>query len=231
MVAAIRLYLEHPAFLQHHKPFSISSGRRTICPSQTFYFGLSARGYVYFLVKQYCLCQGSFPIEMVSNKTIGYHGLCQIFAPIRHSGHNSGAIALMQQVVADVGLLHALFFSVCVRHKAAGQEITNRSENEMLACQFQSVKYVQSRLGNPETECHDSTVFVVALLAYSGEVTWKDSLELGPTQGPLKSLQFLDLYGSMIGREGCHHDAFHRMLKIRGGLSHIKLPGFAQGLS
>ena len=138
----------------------------------------------------------------------------------------------MQQIVSDVGLFHGFVFSQLVRNKASEREITQKSEYQMLACYSQAVKYVNSRLGNPETECDDSTILAVLLLAYSGKVNPTEDLGAGPTQGPLKSLQLLDLYGGPIDTEPTHELGLARMLELRGGIARKQMiPGLAQMLS
>ena len=160
-----------------------------------------------------------------------YCVLDQTMCPGKQSGLNKTAVALMQQVVADTGLLHSFLFSQLVRNKASLRQVARKTEFYVLGCSAQAVQYINNRLGDPQTACDDATILAVLLLAYNGNVNATKEQAAGPTQGPLKSLQLLDLYGGMINTETTHEQGLGRMIELRGGVSQMKMPGLAQMLS
>ena len=137
----------------------------------------------------------------------------------------------MQQLVSDPGLLHGFIFAQLVRNKATDRPVSDKAGYQMLAAYQQTVNYINSRLGNPLTECDDATIMAVLLLAYSGTVHPTDDIGTGPTQGPLKSLQLLDLYGGPIDPEQTHERGLGKMVELRGGVYPIQMPGLKQMLS
>ena len=157
----------------------------------------------------------------------------QTFLPSKQSGLNQPAVFLMQQIVSDIGLLHSWLFSQLVRNKATHRQVTNGTDYHLLACSAQAVQNINFRLGDAQTGWDDSTILAVASLAYSGKVNVTKDLGTvpTPTQGPLRALQMLDLYGNMIETEDAHEQGLARMIQLRGGINQIKLPGLAMILS
>ena len=155
----------------------------------------------------------------------------QTFLPSKQSGLNKAAAALMQQVVENHGLLHAFIFAQLVRNQATQQHLTKHAEYYMLACHDQAVRFVNSRLLDADTQCDDTNILAVLALAYSGKVNSRKEVGTGPSQGPLKSLQLLDLYGGTIDAVPAHELGIAKMVQLRGGPKSIRLSGLAQMLS
>jgi hypothetical protein len=155
----------------------------------------------------------------------------QTMLPSKHGGLNRAAGAMMQHIVSEAGILNGFLFGQLIRNKAEERQSTKETEYHALACYAEAVRWINSCLDNPQTACSDSTILMVMVMAYSGEVHPTDDTGRGPTQGPLKSIGRIDLYGGAIDANTTHEQGLARMIEIRGGQDSIQLPGLKQMLS
>jgi hypothetical protein len=111
-------------------------------------------------------------------------------------------------------------------------EIFRPQDQEMLVIsESESIKEVNKAIQDPSRALSDAVILSVICLANNrgDELLWDEDLPL-PFQPPLQGLQWLDIYGSLLSNP-IHLAALAQLIKLRGGLERIKLPGLAPILS
>jgi len=92
------------------------------------------------------------------------------------------------------------------------------------------VKRLCITMKDPEEAAKDVNIFAIAALAKIGELE-KGYVPLRkPTQGPLRSLQFLNKL-ALMEIVPIHYQALTNLIELKGGLENIKLPGLASLIS
>jgi hypothetical protein len=97
--------------------------------------------------------------------------------------------------------------------------------------ELESIKEVNKAIQNPSRSLRDAVIMSVGCLANSS----RDELLLdknirSPFQSPLRSLQWLDIYGIILPNR-VHLTGLAQLVKLRGGLDMTSLPGLAPALS
>lgn len=97
--------------------------------------------------------------------------------------------------------------------------------------ELESIKRVQESIQDPSQAVSDATILSVGCLANNrgDESVWDENLR-SPFQPPLRSLQWLDLYGS-LSPNLFHLAGLAQLVKLRDGLESTGLPGLAPILS
>lgn len=107
----------------------------------------------------------------------------------------------------------------------------SRSDSSLLLLSHsEAVREVNRNILHPSTACNDRNLLAVLVLAFNGSVL-ADKPGRVPHQGPLRTMQVLDIYGGALEPASVHMDGLKQMLRIRGGINEIKQPGLAQLLS
>jgi hypothetical protein len=97
--------------------------------------------------------------------------------------------------------------------------------------ELESIKMVNEAIQNPSRALSDAVITSVAILINSrGDEIMLDENLRSPFQSPLRSLQWLDMYGSLLSNP-VHVSGLAQLIKLRGGLEHIKLPGISSIVS
>jgi len=92
------------------------------------------------------------------------------------------------------------------------------------------VKRMCITMRDPEEAGKDVNIFAIAALAKNGEPE-KGYVPLKtPTQGPLRSLQFLNKL-ALTESVPVHYKALTKLIELKGGLEEIKLPGLSALIS
>jgi hypothetical protein len=157
---------------------------------------------------------------LLLTRSTAYKFLEGTFLPSKQEGLNRAAGIMMEQIVRDA-----------VRNKAARRAETGSTDYQLLACYHKAVQHANVCLADKQSQCSDFTILLVMFLAHHGKAHPRDDLAQKATQGPLKSLQLLDLYGGLIDPEPTHEKGLRRMIELRGGLHTLTLPGLARMLS
>lgn len=96
--------------------------------------------------------------------------------------------------------------------------------------ELESIREVNKAIQTPSRRLSDAVILSVCALANSGggESLQNRNLQ-SPFLSPLRSLQFLDIYGS-ICPNNVHLTGLAKLVELRGGVENIKLPGLAPTL-
>ena len=161
----------------------------------------------------------------------------QNFAPDLESGVNANTTMLMQTIVSDSCLLHCFAMGQLFRNRLTKLHFSAREDQAIFCCYSEIVKSVNNRLCFQDTACDDINIMAVLTLAFhsmtpDGKVEKPSAMEFPtPSQGPLKSLRHIQLYGGPICHAPVHREALVKMVETRGGLHHLAWPGLAQNVS
>ena len=129
-------------------------------------------------------------------------------------------------------LFHAILYTEFARLSIT--EIGRKTMNQRAQwlCYSEVVREINRRFDKSSTRCSDENILAVVALAFHGEVTEADNeLPRWPSQGPLDTLQGLNVSGGRLDTVEVHLDGLLKMLSIRGGIDRIEFPGLAAMLS
>jgi hypothetical protein len=97
--------------------------------------------------------------------------------------------------------------------------------------ELESIKMVNAAIQNPSRALSDAVILSVScLLNNCWDELMLDGNPRSPFQSPLRGLQWLDIYGMLIP-DPVHLSGLAQLIKLRGGLEQIKLPGISPILS
>jgi hypothetical protein len=119
----------------------------------------------------------------------------------------------------------------CLRKGKTG-DIFRPQDNEMLIFfELESIQRVNEAIQNPSRALSDEVILSVMILVHNrvDELMLDENLR-SPFQSPLRGLQWLDIYGRPMPNP-VHLSGLIQLIKMRGGLEQIKLPGLAPILS
>ncbi|THC90615.1 hypothetical protein EYZ11_009930 [Aspergillus tanneri] len=106
-----------------------------------------------------------------------------------------------------------------------------RDQQLLELCQFETIKMINREVRNPNRAVCDAVILSVVCLAHSiADDSDEQRLRKTPFNAPLRRLQWLDVYGSLPPNL-IHVQGLVQMVRLRGGLENIKLPGLAPILS
>ncbi len=134
----------------------------------------------------------------------------------------------LQMTLHDRTLFHASMFCQLTRNRiflSSTPESTGQVQ-----CYTETIRGVHQKFADDSKSCEDENILAVYALSYHGELR-RHPPAAAPSQGPLTTLQLLHLYGGRLHTVNVHLQGLAKMLKLRGGLSKIKLPGLAQAIS
>lgn len=130
-------------------------------------------------------------------------------------------------------LFHVLLFSQLARlaaPKLEGLSAVNRKA--YWYCYAEVVQEMNRRLNDPSTRVSDESLLAIMGLAYSGNpTTGETDYSRSPSQGPMNSMQGLDVYAGQLNSVTMHVNGLTRMLSMRGGIGDIEFPGLQAMLS
>lgn len=156
--------------------------------------------------------------------------LVQTFPPEGGSLESSVANMLYRKCLTQRVLFHALLYSQFVRMRLSEGRQSNEESPEMIYCHLEAVKGINQSIQRDPIACSDDTMLAVLALAVSGPAANIEPRR-SPSQGPLKALQALDVYGGALETVAPHAAGVMKMVAMRGGLKNLKLPGLPQQLS
>lgn len=134
----------------------------------------------------------------------------------------------------DSTLFHALCFAQFARLSTKDTELKTLNQRAYWYwyCHSEVVREVNRRFNNPSERCSDESILAVLALAFHGDATTDETdMPRSPSQGPMNSMQGLDLYAGRLDPVSMHVNGLARMLSLRGGIADIEFPGLAAMLS
>ncbi|EXJ64632.1 hypothetical protein A1O7_00969 [Cladophialophora yegresii CBS 114405] len=132
----------------------------------------------------------------------------------------------------DSTFFHALCFAQLARSSATEAGLKPINRKAYWYCYAEVVREVNRRFNDPVEQCSDETIFAVQALAFHGDATTDEAdTPRSPSQGPMNSMQGLDIYAGRLNSVGMHVKGLARMLALRGGIADIEFPGLAAMLS
>lgn len=107
---------------------------------------------------------------------------------------------------------------------------TREEKLERIVCEAEAIKHLNKMVTDPKLAVCDETLMAVLCMAFNrvDYTRWQDNdIEF---QVPLRSLQWLDVYGSLSLNDQ-HVKGLMALVNLRGGLQRIKMSGLAETLS
>jgi hypothetical protein len=134
--------------------------------------------------------------------------------------------------MGDSTLFHASFFAQLARMSTVETEFKPIHRRAYWYCYSVVVQEINRRFNNPAQRCSDESIHAVQALAFHGEKVTPDAdTPRSPTQGPMNSMQGLDIYAGRLNPVNMHVNGLGRMVAMRGGVGDIKFPGLGAMLS
>jgi hypothetical protein len=98
-------------------------------------------------------------------------------------------------------------------------------------CEMETTKMINKAIQDPARAVSDAVILSVLCMATNrpDESVWHENVR-SPFQPPLRSLQWLDIYGS-LSPNLVHVNGLRQLVALRGGLESIDLPGLASMIS
>jgi hypothetical protein len=97
--------------------------------------------------------------------------------------------------------------------------------------EMESVKEINKAIQTPSRALNDAIILSVGCMASSnGDELVSNRNSRSPFQPPLRSLQWLDIYGGLLPNR-VHWTGLAKLIKLKEGLERIRLPGLASMLS
>ncbi|KAG2413962.1 hypothetical protein HFD88_003153 [Aspergillus terreus] len=106
-----------------------------------------------------------------------------------------------------------------------------RDQQLLQLCEFETIKMINREVQHPTRAVCDSVILSVICMAHNiADDNDQRRHRLTPFTAPMRRLQWLDVYGSLPPNL-VHIQGLVQMVKLRGGLHNITLPGLAPVLS
>lgn len=150
----------------------------------------------------------------------------QLFPPGKNSTVSHIARDWFQQCLATRGVLHTALFCQAIRAQAVRPGWPAMPANELMLCQTEAVHAINDKLLQPATACDDESVRIVFSLTWHGALKQQRPPKT-PRQSPLADLQSLKMFMGFIACDLFHAQGLDNMLKMRGGLDRVIMPGLA----
>ena len=175
---------------------------------------------------------GHMPTSGVSKQSITrmLQGTAALYAQLFPSGKGSMVSHMardwFQQCLTTRGILHTALFCQALRAQAVRPGWSAMPCDELMLCQTEAVHAINDKLQQPATACDDESLRIVFSLTWHGAIK-QDSPSRSPRQSPLVDLQSLKVFMGVIAFDPFHAQGLEKMLKIRGGLDKVSMPGLA----
>lgn len=175
---------------------------------------------------------GLMPTSNVSKQSITrmLQGTAASYAQLFPSGKNSTVSQMardwFQQCLTTRGILHTALFCQAMRAQAVRPGWSAMPGNELMLCQTEAVHAINDKLLQAATACDDESVRIVFSLTWHGAVK-QDVSPRTPKQSPLADLQSLKMFMGIIACDPVHAQGLDNILRVRGGLDRVEMPGLA----
>lgn len=140
--------------------------------------------------------------------------------------------SMLQHTVSNACMLHAFIVGAVIRsYDSLGvKEIPPGLAFSLFQSRAKVIQQLNVVLRNPKEASRDINIFAVAALAKDGQFDKAPRSQKFPRQGPLQSLQCLSSFAT-IDFNPIHFEGMSTLLKLRGGLHKVELPGLASLIS
>ncbi|KAL3465415.1 hypothetical protein BJX64DRAFT_285359 [Aspergillus heterothallicus] len=115
-------------------------------------------------------------------------------------------------------------------HSVANHPKNSQSSRELVLAEVDAISKINSAIQNPVKATSDAIILSVLCLANNDRPAEQQAVPQSPFQPPLKSLQWLDIYGTSSPNP-VHQAGLVRIIELCGGLDMIQLPGLAAVIS
>lgn len=106
-----------------------------------------------------------------------------------------------------------------------------REQQLLQLCEFETIKMINQQVSIPGRAVCDAVILSVICMAHNAaDENDERRQRRTPFLAPMRRLQWLDVYGSLPPNI-VHVEGLVQMVKLRGGLEQISLPGLAPILS
>lgn len=92
-----------------------------------------------------------------------------------------------------------------------------------------SISKINEAIQSPSLAVTDNVILSVLCLA-NNDIPKNQNVNNSPFRPPLRSLQWLDVYGT-LSPNPIHQEGLAQLVRLRGGLERIELPGLAAVIS
>jgi hypothetical protein len=118
-----------------------------------------------------------------------------------------------------------------LRRGKTGDQFRPQDKQMLEYLELESIKRVNKAIQDPSRALSDAIIMSVACLANNrvDELVWDENIT-SPFQSPLQSLQWLDIYGSLLPNP-VHRAGLAQLIKLRGGLESTELARLSPILS
>ena len=133
--------------------------------------------------------------------------------------------------------LHSTLLYGSYSHRRALWIVTQRGHfstedaRQMAICEVDAIAKINSAIKIPSEAVSDVLILCVLCMATNKleNSLWEDVKE-SPFRSPLRSLQWLDVYGR-LSPHPVHQAGLRQLVSLRGGLEKIELPGVASTIA
>ena len=176
-----------------------------------------------------------YPSELPRSKVgeLVWHSiqsLPQLLPPPPDNIQSPTADAWHSSLMQNRGLFHAFLYGAVIHDRASRGLLNDKVSPELFYTQTEAVKGLTRDLSDPAIFCTDEIILAVLCLAVNGVKQYTTEPARVPSQGPLKSLRMLDIYG-ILDVVPIHAEGLARLVAVRGGLQNIKMLGLAEAIS
>ena len=160
----------------------------------------------------------------------GIRSLPQLLPPPPDNIQSPTADAWHSSLMHNRGLFHAFLYGAVIHDRASRGLLNDKVSPELFYTHTEAVRGLTKDLSDPAIFCTDEVILAVLCLAVNGVKQYTTEPARVPSQGPLRSLRMLDIYG-ILDVVPIHAEGLARLVAVRGGLQNIKMLGLAEAIS
>ena len=193
--------------------------------------------------EEYCSCC-TFPCELLSQRTnliraVGLYVLWPGLTPVSPGQETRPASCNWLPLALEDRTLFTAFVFGSLSHKRLrwvngwiSRDSFQPEEQRILQyCEMETIKNVTREVSNPNRAVCDAVILSVVCMAHNVAEDHGRGVHLTPPfDAPLPRLQWLDIYGALPPNL-VHIKGLVQMVRLRGGIQNLTLPGLAATLS
>ena len=126
-------------------------------------------------------------------------------------------------------LFHAFLFGADI-HMRALRGTLDQPTADFRAVHRAAVLSLNAAMADPQTMCADETILSLLILGHAASRPLPEDCIQSPAQGSLRVLQGLDIFSTLEPLPDRVRGLL-RLLQMKGGVNHIRLPGLREMLS
>ncbi|KAK9351267.1 hypothetical protein V1523DRAFT_417313 [Lipomyces doorenjongii] len=172
-----------------------------------------------------------FPRTFV-NHCIAFNAQVILPALFPDGANNFNVRASMMQIsTSNPCVLHMFITGALINSQGTlGATPSNRISFDMFRSRAEIVRHMSIAMKDPVEACKDINIFAIVALAKTGTFHRVEMPLKTPKQGPLRSLQLLNLL-ALSEIDPIHFDGLSKLIELKGGLEKIEIPGLAALIS